>query len=315
MQPDELEPARSERLVRGNVSPLAAVAAARQLHELDMRRSAAHENFVARFEAQAKGQQHPAAVHGKASEENSSTAVPVAEGCKQASGSGSKHIEPRSWSEGGNLRAEFLSVLPDDFFIDDTACTSRSTVPVSSANTRLDRQQHELSAERVGISAAGKSIPNKERGLGAQSNREHVSSCLADSGLCERVALAESMEQPNTGTAPGRQATFSTVGPVSAGAVAGPHTGSVCLPDQQNSPAAPLAWIPESGAVPRQPALLSIHQKLQKSKLTPQSFLLALPPDKELGEGWTVADEVELAAASQESMDRFGELNTRLYDR
>lgn len=63
----------------------------------------------------------------------------------------------------------------------------------------------------------------------------------------------------------------------------------------------------EGGAVlPRKSALVTIHDKLEKSKATPRSPLLALPPETELNEGWTVADEVELAAAGQEFMDRFG---------
>lgn len=56
LKPHELEPARSDRLVKGNVSPFAALVAAKRLSDLEHQRSAAHEQFMANMDDEGNDQ-------------------------------------------------------------------------------------------------------------------------------------------------------------------------------------------------------------------------------------------------------------------
>ena len=218
VQSDELEPARSDRLIRGNVSPLAAVAAARQLQELDKRRSEAHDRFIAQFEAQHGEQQHAAAEHGKAIVEDSRAVVPVAEGYDGASGSESKHSEPHCNSEGGNLRAEFMRIFTGESVDGGSACPdlSRAAPSASMPCRQLDHKRNELSARRAEKPDASMTISNAKQYFGDHISNDHASICQGSAEHHGREPLAEAVEQPSTQTAPVGRATFSTAGAITS---------------------------------------------------------------------------------------------------
>lgn len=311
LQPHELEPARTQRLC--SVSPLAAVVSTRQLLELETRRLAAHEHFIAQTEAVSGGgggQQHAAKTDAKASLGNSR---PVAEGNEQPSGSSATMSQQSSWSDSGDLRDEYLNVCPDEF----ANCPSLSTCP-TTVNTSPTRgkllctwQQLEFTADGLGSPSTCMVTP-REHFPAEKGNRGHAPIRQGAADDHGRVALAEAVERRTTGTAHSTQGTVSPSDPLITAPLAEHQTtgaGSYFLPALfRKITGAAVERSTDNRAVSQTSAVISIHQKLQNSKAIPRSPLLDLPPGTHLGEGWTVADEVELAAAGQEFLDRFGEL-------
>lgn len=292
LQPDELEPARSERLVRGNVSPFAALVAARQFCELDVRRSAVHERFIAQTEA-VSGGQHTAKVDAR----GRNLAAAVAEGYEQAGDAGAAHRERKTWSDTGDICAEFLNVLPDNFI-------GRPSAPRIA-----------LQSESISSACAPQHQVPKHGSVGPFSCMSQQTNRLAMQDSRGRLLMRQRAEDNDTRAAVAEAKVQGTVRNTAPLNVATPA-------EQQTSEAAsgalPACWsnnaTSEAGdgaAGSRKSALLSIHSKLRKNNTIPRSALLALPAETELDEGWTVADEVELAAAGTEFMDRFGELPTR----
>jgi hypothetical protein len=316
LRPEELEPARSERLLRGNVSPFAAVVAARQLHELETRRSAVHKQFIARVEGYSQGQQHAAGKGAKVSVRGLPPVAAIAEGFEQSSGASTQHAEHCACSDDESLRAAILCVLPDE-------APPSYSFPEPKLNSATSSQQpgqrFAVFTERDVAPYTCTPKPRQAMWFPEQSNRGHAPRNQQGTDHDEGSALAESQERNSNEAEPSTQVILGTAHPPSTSSPAEPQTkksvGGYLLASWTASGAAASAggWrvarrSDVGGAVGlNKSAVTSIHQRLQRSKAIPRSPLLTLPPDMEISEGWTVTDEVELAASGQEFLDRFGE--------
>lgn len=118
-------------------------------------------------------------------------------------------------------------------------------------------------------------------------------------GECKGQAIAEAREASAGLFSRAKQSTKSAYLP-SKEAPTGEAATSRLVQAQSGDASAPL--VSESGGV-------NASSQLQRSKAMAQSPLLTLPPETELHAGWTVGNEVQLAAAGQEFLDRWGKLS------
>jgi hypothetical protein len=320
LKPEELEPARSERLLHGNVSPFAAFIAARQLHEQESQRLTVHEQFISRIRGCSLGQNQSSQKSAEVSVGGSTRVGPLAEGLEDSSKAIAPHADHCSRSDGNSLCVEMLSVLPGEFRFPSSCASS---LPEFELGFAASRQQHaprpEVLTENSVAHHTYTPQPQQSMWLTEQRNRGHAS--MHHQGIIhdEGAALAESQERSSHRMEDSTQVTLGAASLLSTSAATDKQTKGIVaryLPDFWTRRTAVVSAGGRSSArrsavddtlCQRKCAVTSIHQKLQRSKAVPRSPLLTLPPDMKLSEGWTVADEVELAVSGQEFIDRFGE--------